>query len=231
MSFSEAHHPRATDGTFTEKTGGAPEVALDDVSKAGVTENDETGYGWKNLRGAGVGYDDYEFAFETPEGVTVVGIRDPSSALTIAYDGRDENGPFGDSASFTSRASVTDADLGPEGEKAAIALRDHLKFVPEFRIDRAWMATDILPGDMVDMEPVLESLREQGFDINESAFIAAESELFLIEDVQREDESTVVLYSDSGNFAVPAEQLIHVEYHDPDFLANSEYEQPKHPLA
>ena len=28
MSFAESEHPRATDGTFTEKTGGAPEVAL-----------------------------------------------------------------------------------------------------------------------------------------------------------------------------------------------------------
>lgn len=28
MSFAESEHPRATDGTFTENTGGAPEVAL-----------------------------------------------------------------------------------------------------------------------------------------------------------------------------------------------------------
>ena len=229
--FDPSQHPRSTDGTFTEKIGGAPEVALGDVSKAGVTENDETGYGWKNLRGAGVGYDDAEFAFETPDGTTVVGIRDPSSALIIAYDGRDEDGPFGDSTSFTSHASFADVDLGPQGEKAVIAMRDHLKFVPEFRTDRAWEAADILPGDMVDMEPVLESLRDQGVEIDETDFITAESDLFLIEDVQREDENTVVLYSESGNFAVPAGQLIQVEYHDPSFLADSEYEQPKHPLA
>jgi hypothetical protein len=233
MSFTESEHPRSTDGQFTEKVGGAPEVSLaTDVSKVGVTETDETGYGWKNLRGAGAGYDDAEFAFQTPDGTTVVGIRDPeTSALSIAYDGRDENGsPFGDSGFFPSHASFTDVDLGPQGEKAAVAMRDHLKFVPEFRSDRTWEAGDILPGDMVDMEPVLESLRDQGIDIDETDFITAESELFLIEDVQREDENTVVLYSDSGNFAVPVKQPIHVEHHDPDYLAHSEYDQPTHPL-
>lgn len=233
MSFTESDHPRSADGQFTEKVGGAPEVALDDISKAGVTETDETGYGWKNLRGAGVGYDDAEFAFQTPDGTTVVGIRDPdTTSLSIAYDGRDEKGePFGDGAYFPSRSSFADVDLGPQGEKAVIAMREHLKFVPEFRTDRAWEAADILPGDMVDMEPVLESLREQGVEIDETTFITAESDLFLIEDVQREDEDTVVLYSESGNIAVPAGQLIQVEYHDPNYLADSEYEQPKHPLA
>ncbi len=233
MSFTESEHPRNTDGKFAEKTGGAPEVALGDVSKLGVTENDETGYGWKNLRGAGVGYDDAEFAFETPDGTTVVGIRDPeTSSLSIAYDGRDENGnPYGDGGYFPSRTSFADVDLGPQGEKAVIAMRDHLKFVPEFRTGREWEAADIMPGDMVDMEPVLEGLRDRGIDIDEATFIAAESDLFLIEDVQREDENTVVLYSESGNFAVPADQLVPVEHHDPDYIENSEYEQPKHPLG
>jgi hypothetical protein len=236
MSFSETEHPRATDGKFAEKTGGAPEVALDvqDISKVGVTENDETGYGWRNLRGAGVGYDEAEFAFQSPDGTTVVGLRDADdSSLSIAIDGTDpETGAhFGDSGYFPSQGSFDTADLGPHGDKAAIALRDHLKFVPEFRNSRAWTAVDIMPGDMVDMAPVLERLQEQGSEIDEADLIVADSELFLITDVKREDENTVVLYSESGNYAVPAEELILVEYHDPAYIEDSEFEQPKHPLT
>lgn len=235
MTFDPNAHPRDTTGQFAEKVGAAAEVSLT-VSDAethprefalGVTEDETTGIGWRNLRGTDAAPEDETvFAFQTPDNIAVIAKRGEDDALHILIADRDTV----DTRQVTAQGVISTDDLGPHGEKAERALRDHLKFVPEYRNSREWMADEILPGDMVDMAPVLERLRDRGIDVDEASFITAESELFVIEDIQREDENTVVLYSDSGNWAVPVEELIHVEYHDPSYREHSEYAQPRHPL-
>lgn len=239
MSFSETNVNRDTTGQFAEKTGGAPEVELDAQFQLpaeytlGVTEDEFTGTGWRNLRGTDSFPEaETEFAFQSPDSIAVIGKRDEDGSLSILITGHDTaNGRTLDNTrKVVAQGAISEDDLGPYGAKAERALREHLKFVPEYRNSREWMADEIMPGDMVDMAPVLERLRERGIEVDDAAFITAESELFVIEDVERESEDTVVLYSDSGNWAVPVEELIHVEYHDPSFIENSEFEQPRHPL-
>jgi hypothetical protein len=66
---------------------------------------------------------------------------------------------------------------------------------------------EIVPGDMIDLEndPIADP---------DGDHIQFKSELYMTEEIQRESDDCIVLYSQSGNFAFPPEHIVNVGGHD-----------------
>ena len=71
-------------------------------------------------------------------------------------------------------------------------------------------AADLLPGDLIDFEPIFEDFAV--FAAEHSNLVpTAERDMFRVEDVERETFRTYMLHTDHVSIEVPSEYTLHVE--------------------
>jgi len=233
MTFNEQNVNRDQDGKFGEKTGLPPVVSLD---RSVVLDN-----GWRSIRQtermqqlSAISKTDKalvnpdctaEFTIGTDVdrvNITMTDLETGNEASAWLANDDDELAEAGYTRGNLVFDSEDEYDLfakyserDPEFIDAeARQVRDHN---PAFREGRTFAAHNILPGDRIDMEPVLDWLEDHGHydaDPENSDRMLAESELFVVESVERETPGTVVIYSDGGNYAIPADLRVEVSSHE-----------------
>lgn len=78
-------------------------------------------------------------------------------------------------------------------------------------------AADLIPGDLIDFEPVLAAFPpadDDDFDEiarHKSNLLIAESEMFELHEIERESAGTYVLHTDHLSFAIPSDFTLLVE--------------------
>lgn len=224
--FNEADVNRATDGKFTNKEGTASSIGLGIHHEVPFADQDgiDNGHyrnGWRSLKNA-EGYEGAEFAIGSPIGITVSGFRDEASGeLVIHVEGHDdETGQALDQETRVPRQGIIPKDaFGPYGIDFQYAGRHHLAHVPEFRNGRTWPADKLLPGDVADLSQYQTPAERAETDMTHA----------YVQDVQRHDDLSVTLHTDSGPMTLGEEADVKVNYSDPTQVAYSMYPQPGRP--
>lgn len=238
MTFNEANVNREQDGKFGEKIGARPDVSLDGSV---LLDN-----GWKSIRNTeairGTGVDK---ALLNPDGTAQFLIARDSGRVNVtmtdlatgqnahAWVANDEDEAvstgyargdlvFDDEEDYDAFAKYSAQDpVFVDGE--ARRVRAHL---PELRSETEFAAHEIIPGDIVDMEPLLKDLKSKGYDIAETDLMYAESEMFIVEAVELETPENVVIMTDAGNYSVPVNYPLYVSQHDESMSAADPFAYP-----
>lgn len=228
MSFNEQDVNREQDGKFAAKTGAESNVTLSaglthkaPFADQGGIDNGHYRNGWRSLKDA-EGYEGAEFAIGSPIGITVSGFRDESSGeLVIHVEGHDEDtGQTLDQETRVPRQGVIPKEaFGPYGLDFQYAGRHHLAHIPEFRNGRTWAADKLLPGDVVNLSQ---------YQTPEERLRSDASNTYII-DVQRHEDLSVTLHTDTDSFTLGEEADVTVSYSDPTQIAGSAYPQPGRP--
>lgn len=211
-----------------------PLSPYDGPYKDGIYPDQYGGEGWTTLR-AEDEYADYTMALQAPDGAVITAQQNTANELDIVVK---KDGEELASVHLSPTEKLTPAHFGEYGEGIYNAAAEHLMFLTQYRNDMLTILRRLLPGDWINMFPLLTRLRDDGeMRVDKEKLSEAEDNFFLIEDVERERDGTVILYTDGGIFTFDTDlqsydkyNFIRILRHEPKHAKDSMYPQPRRPI-
>lgn len=207
---------------------------FDGPYKDGIYPDKFGGKGWRTLRVEDE-YADFTLALEAPDGTVITALQAPDNSLAIKAT---KDGEVVHETTLAADAVLRPWDFGEHGIDLLNAAPEHVSFLVQRRNKRTVPLRALAPGDWIDMFPLLTLLKKDGeMRVTDAQLSEAEDNKFLIEDVEREREGTVILYTDGGIYTFDRDlqsyekyNLIEIVKHEPKHSAKSMYPQPRRPL-
>lgn len=200
----------------------------------GIWPEQYGGKGWRTLRVEDE-YADFDFALEGPDGTIYTGKSQGSGALTVVIkkDGEEDK-----TLEYGPNDPLEMHHLGENGLALEFAAREHLAYLAPYRAQRLFALSALLPGDVVNLYPLLNRLREDGgLRIPEKLINDAEDDLLRVEDVEREVDGTIAIHTDSGILTLFKDlaeddrySTLRVERHEKMDENLTMYRQPRRPV-
>ncbi len=211
-----------------------PLSMFDGPYKDGIYPDQFGGKDWTTLRVEDE-YADYTMALKAPDGAIITAKQTDSNELDIEVK---KDGEVITSAHLGATERLLPEHFGEYGDGVYKAAHEHLVFIPQFRNGALTTLRHLFPGDWIDMFPLLTKLNEDGeMRVLKEKLSEAEDHKFLIEDVERERDGVVILYTDGGIFTFDTDlqsyskyNFIRVLKHEPKHAKDSMYPQFRRPL-
>lgn len=202
--------------------------------KDGIYPDRFGGEGWRTLRVEDE-YADFTFALEAPDGTIITGKQAEDNSLSIRAT---KDGEVVHEEHLGADAVLRPSHFGEQGYGLVNAAPEHIINLVQRRNKATVPLRALAPGDWIDMFPLLTLLKKDGeMRVTDAQLSEAEDNKFLIEDVEREREGTVILYTDGGIYTFDNDlqsyekyNLITIEKHEPKHGKNSMYPQPRRPI-
>jgi hypothetical protein len=202
--------------------------------KDGIYPDRFGGKGWTTLRVEDE-YADYTMALKAPDGTVITAQQAPNNDLHIEVK---KDGAIVETTDLGPLDYLRPHHFGENGYDLYSAAHEHLLFLVQFRNNRLTTLRHLFPGDWIDMFPLLTRLKEDGeMRVDKEKLSEAEDNKFLIEDVEREKDGVVILYTDGGIFTFDTDLQSYEKYnfirilkHEPKHAKDSMYPQFRRPL-
>ena len=211
-----------------------PLSPYDGPYKDGIYPDQYGGKDWTTLRVEDE-YADYTMALKAPDGAIITAQQTPSNELDIEVK---KDGEVITSVHLGATESLTTRHFGEYGAGVYAAAHEHLVFLTQYRNGALTTLRHLFPGDWIDMFPLLTKLRDDGeMRVDKEKLSEAEDNKFLIEDVERERDGVVILYTDGGIFTFDTDlqsydkyNFIRILKHEPKHAKDSMYPQFRRPI-
>lgn len=226
--------PKDIKGVTPVLRGLTPLSPVDGPYTDGIWPEQYGGKGWRTLRVEDE-YADFDFALEGPDGTIYTGKSQPKGGLTVIIK---TNGEEDKTLEYGPSDPLEMHHLGENGLALEFAAREHLAYLAPYRAQRLFALSALLPGDVVNLFPLLTKLNENGsLRVPEKLLHDAEDDLLRIEDVEREVDGTIAIHTDSGILTLFKDlatderySTLFVERHEPVSESLTMYRQPRRPV-
>lgn len=202
--------------------------------KDGIYPDRFGGEGWRTMRVEDE-WADYTFALEAPDGTIIAAQQNADNSLDIKSV---KDGEIVHEEHLPADGVLRAHHLGEHGYALMSAAPEHLRNIVQRRNKSIVPMRSLAPGDWIDMFPLLTLLKKDGeMRVTDAQLSEAEDNKFLIEDVEREREGTVILYTDGGIYTFDNDlqsydkyNFVEVLKHEPKHAGKSMYPQPRQPI-
>lgn len=226
--------PKDIKGVTPVLRGLTPLSPVDGPYTDGIWPEQYGGKGWRTLRVEDE-YADFDFALEGPDGTVYTGKSEKNGGLHVTVTPKEGEAKTLD---YGPNDPLLMHHLGDNGLDLEFAAREHLAYLAPYRADRLFALSALLPGDVVNLFPLLSKLKDDGsLRVPEKLLHDAEDDVLRIEDVEREVDGTVLIHTDSGILTIfkdlvhdPRYSTLRVIKHEPLPDNLTMYRQPRRPV-